>query len=87
MPLLQMYCLTVVVCIQSAHICISVVGVHVELSALHGSPSHGRDERVRGCVGVCVCGPAYHYWAAINECWALDSNDYRLLIAELAGAL
>ena len=39
------------------------------------------------CVCVCVCGPAYHYWAAINECWALDSNDYRLLIAELAGAL
>ena len=39
------------------------------------------------CVCVCVCGPAYHYWAAINECWALDSNDYRLLITELAGAL
>ena len=46
---------------------------------------------VFGCVWVgvcvCVCGPAYHYWAAINECWALDSNDYRLLITELAGAL
>ena len=42
---------------------------------------------VWGCVCVCVCGPAYHYWAAINECWALDSNDYRLLITELAGAL
>ena len=39
------------------------------------------------CVWVCVCGPAYDYWAAINECWALDSNDYRLLITELAGAL
>ena len=67
------------------------MGVHIELSALHGSPIHGRDERVRVSVGVwvcvCVCGPAYHYWAAINECWALDSNDYRLLIAELAGAL
>ena len=64
--------------------------MHIELSALHGSPIHGRDECVRVFVGVCGC-VCVCVWSCIpytiNECWALDSNDYRLLIAELAGAL
>ena len=29
--------------------------MHIELSALHGSPIHGRDECVRVFVGVCGC--------------------------------